>query len=366
MTLTVFVVVPALDRDGPVRGAIALSKALSATLNVTLVSVKGGDMTVLTESDLRCFNFVDLGRYTRWSAKRRVFLEKMSSQRCKNIVISFCFSADVFSIFLKKHAIICSSVRANNFKNYKFSYGFSGYLLAVFHYRILRWFDRVYALDISMSDTIKKFSGCDPVVIGNFIDEDSAEIFRIKYVRDKLIKIVFVGSLTVRKQPLLFLSLIKKLVLSGYNVEGVIIGDGPLSALVNEYVLAEELGNSVRILGFLRNPLQEVSNADLFVLPSLSEGAPRAALEALFLGVPCVLRAIDGNTHLISAGVNGAIFSKDDDLFRSVVEAMHIVDTTAAGSTLRNNLLPIHNTRDFVVRRFLSDFISLIASCSSR
>jgi glycosyltransferase involved in cell wall biosynthesis len=39
-----------------------------------------------------------------------------------------------------------------------------------------------------------------------------------------------------------------------------------------------------------------------------------APLEALYLGVPCVLRAVDGNAELIREGTNGTLFRENTSL----------------------------------------------------
>jgi glycosyltransferase involved in cell wall biosynthesis len=83
----------------------------------------------------------------------------------------------------------------------------------------------------------------------------------------------------------------------------------------------------------------------VFVLPSLSEGAPRAALEALFLGVPCVLRNVDGNACLVSSGVNGVLFQTDDQLLEAIKGAVVLARKLRgiAGDGKKNNLLPDRN-----------------------
>ena len=58
-------------------------------------------------------------------------------------------------------------------------------------------------------------------------------------------------------------------------------------------------------------PYSLLGRADAFVLPSLSEGISRAALEALHLGVPCILRNVDGNQELITPRVNGELFNNN-------------------------------------------------------
>jgi glycosyltransferase involved in cell wall biosynthesis len=70
----------------------------------------------------------------------------------------------------------------------------------------------------------------------------------------------------------------------------------------------------VHLHGQVTNPYPLVASADAFVLPSRSEGLSRAALEALYLGVPCVLRDVDGNGELVANPEAGALFCRDADL----------------------------------------------------
>jgi glycosyltransferase involved in cell wall biosynthesis len=92
------------------------------------------------------------------------------------------------------------------------------------------------------------------------------------------------------------------------------IGTGPLSRLVAEETARLGLERAVTLHGHLSNPYSLVGAADAMVLPSLSEGIARAALEALYLGVPCVLREADANAELILDSASGALFRHDDEL----------------------------------------------------
>ena len=76
--------------------------------------------------------------------------------------------------------------------------------------------------------------------------------------------------------------------------------------------------------GQIENPYPLISVADVFVLPSLSEGISRASLESLYLGIPCVLRNVDGNKELIQDGLNGKLFNDDDDLPNAMLIAAEI------------------------------------------
>jgi len=81
--------------------------------------------------------------------------------------------------------------------------------------------------------------------------------------------------------------------------------------------LANELGFADRIefLGELPPDAMPafLANADLFVLPSFSEGRSNALLEAMAAGLPVVASAIDGVTELVDDGLTGRVFPPGDD-----------------------------------------------------
>ncbi len=67
-----------------------------------------------------------------------------------------------------------------------------------------------------------------------------------------------------------------------------IIGDGPNRVPLLEEVQRLKLGPHVEWLGVMTNPYPCYRAADVFCLPSLTEGSPNVLLEALALGTPVV------------------------------------------------------------------------------
>jgi glycosyltransferase involved in cell wall biosynthesis len=80
-----------------------------------------------------------------------------------------------------------------------------------------------------------------------------------------------------------------------------ILGTGDLEQYLRE--LAAELGiqESVYFLGWQKNPFQFMARADLFVLPSVSEGFGLALLEAMACGLPVVASDCPGAVKEIIA-----------------------------------------------------------------
>ena len=251
--------------------------------------------------------------------------------------LSLCLSADLLNLFCTPFAFTLSSVRGNLFVNYRHDYGLIGLPLALFHLWLLRFFDRVIAMTAAMSRQIYRVSGFMPYVIGNFIDEPAYKgVYPVSTSGRGAFRFLFLGSLSSRKQPVLIVRALKELRDLGVDAFLTFIGAGPeLPRIIS---LSNDLGLSdrIHIVGFVDNPEQFVIQSDVLVLPSLSEGVSRAAIEALFLGVPCVLRNVDGASELIVDGNNGVTFSRDSQLAYAMLSAAKL----SRSLVYRQSLLP--------------------------
>jgi glycosyltransferase involved in cell wall biosynthesis len=118
---------------------------------------------------------------------------------------------------------------------------------------------------------------------------------------------------------------------------------------IEEDVRRENFLDYVKLHGFLSNPESIVIKADALVLPSLSEGISRAAMEALYLGIPCVLRDADGNQELVIDGVNGMVFADDLDLPDAMLRAAEI----SRQKRKRECLLPAGFRQRFAVNKYI-------------
>ena len=84
----------------------------------------------------------------------------------------------------------------------------------------------------------------------------------------------------------------------------LIVGDDAKDVAAKEYVSENGLHDSVKFLG-VRNNISEILQIfDVFLLPSVSEGAPGSAIEAQAANVPCILsdvitRAVDVGAGLV-------------------------------------------------------------------
>ena len=118
------------------------------------------------------------------------------------------------------------------------------------------------------------------------------------------------------------------------------------------------LGLESRVVfhGQVETPFELIQSSDLMMLPSESEGIPRAALESLYLGIPCILRSVDGNQELISDGVNGYLFTRDSEL--PDVTARALASIRARTGSMATNLLPPQFRQSSNVQKYLDLILS--------
>lgn len=119
--------------------------------------------------------------------------------------------------------------------------------------------------------------------------------------------VLFVGNL-VSQKGLRYLLEAKKLLKS--PAELVIVGDGPLMTDLKRMVKTEEI-EDVTFTGARRDVYQIMPAADLFVLPSVSEGFPITLLEAFACGLPAVATNVGGIKELVTSEVGLIVPSAD-------------------------------------------------------
>lgn len=309
------VVIPALVPTGPIRGAIAFANAIAHQRRVKIVALKQGNgwtPSINKAVEIICLDGKHFCSFANWKKYRDILLA--FGGRNNVLSLSMCFSADFLNLFCRKYAQIFSSVRGNLPMNYKFEYGAIGLLLAKFHLLMLKKFDFVSVMTLSMAEQIKNISYNNPLIIGNFIDENDIERFRNKLPKNNFFTFIYVGSLTHRKQPILLIETIKILSDEGLNVNLNLVGSGDLKNQVLHLINKYKLNSKIKLHGHLDYPYSMVSKSDAFILPSFSEGVSRALLEALHLGVPSIVRNVDGSNEVIKPGYNGEYFSNKEEL----------------------------------------------------
>jgi glycosyltransferase involved in cell wall biosynthesis len=121
---------------------------------------------------------------------------------------------------------------------------------------------------------------------------------------------LFVGSLIDRKGPDVLIRALGRV-----EMPCIIVGDGPMRPALER--LAASVGISERLIftGALepRDVRRYYDEAEVLVLPSVSEGVPLVALEALGAGVPVVASDLDGLASVVRNGENGLLVEPGEE-----------------------------------------------------
>ncbi|UCC32957.1 MAG: glycosyltransferase family 4 protein, partial [Candidatus Bathyarchaeota archaeon] len=124
--------------------------------------------------------------------------------------------------------------------------------------------------------------------------------------------LLFVGRLAKVKKVEILIALTKALITEGLKVKAVIVGDGPSRQYYER--LSESIKDNVVFAGSV--PWNQIHKyyhiADIFVLPSLSEGLPTVLLEASAASKPCVASNVNGVSDIIVHGETGYLVERPD------------------------------------------------------
>ncbi|MET3028148.1 glycosyltransferase [Flavobacterium sp. UW10123] len=129
------------------------------------------------------------------------------------------------------------------------------------------------------------------------------------------IKFIFVGSLVLGKNPLYSVKLVEKLLSAGHNVTLDLYGDGLERDSLKNYIQMNRLEEYIIIKGnqnkeTLKAAYQE---SHFVILPSKSEGWPKAIAEGMFWGCIPISTKISCVPYMLDFGKRGALLKMDLD-----------------------------------------------------
>jgi len=177
---------------------------------------------------------------------------------------------------------------------------------------------------------------------------------------DGKISFLFVGTLSVGKQPLCAIKLIQSLNKKGYNVDLTLFGEGSERTMLENYISENKLENFIFLKG---NQNQETikkayCKSHFVILPSLSEGWPKAIAEGMFWGCMPIASAVSCISTMLDAGKRGILLHLDfnDDL----IQIENILNDDSAYKQKVENA--IHWSRNYTLDVFEDEIKQLLQS----
>ena len=182
-----------------------------------------------------------------------------------------------------------------------------------------RWTDTLITITEEDRQAAQKFrlrSGNAPyfvhgagVEVGKTVTVDKTQKRQQLGIPEDAFVIVSAGFLNPNKNNRIILEAVRKM--RNTNVHYVICGDGELRKKLEAMAVRLGIENQVHLLGYRTDVAEIMAASDVFVMPSFREGVPRALLEAMDLGLPCV----GSDTRGIRDFVDSEFLCKPDDAF---------------------------------------------------
>jgi len=151
---------------------------------------------------------------------------------------------------------------------------------------------------------------------------DKTQFYRDESLREKMRKaksfhvktVVFlcVARLSPVKDPLTLLQAFRNVWLRNKETRLVYVGEGQERSKLEAYLRQNGMEKTVFLEGEKDNINDYLNMADVFVLPSKEESLPLALLEALQVGLPCVVSRVGDMPLWVEHGQNGYVFNPGD------------------------------------------------------
>lgn len=144
-------------------------------------------------------------------------------------------------------------------------------------------------------------------------DETIREQMRQKHgFHVKTVVFICVARLAYVKDPLTLLKAFRNVYRSNPDIRLVYVGEGAERENMEFFIEQSGLKDVVLLAGVQSNINDWLNMADVFVLPSIEESLPLSLLEALKVGLPCMVSKVGDMPLWVIHGENGFVFPAQD------------------------------------------------------
>ncbi len=148
---------------------------------------------------------------------------------------------------------------------------------------------------------------------------------------------VELGVIEPRKGQLDFIKALAKFKRRSHreNLKGYLVGafkDDDYLAQIKEKIVNIGMLNHIEIVGYAENPKTFLHAADLFILPTYSEGLGIVILEAMACGIPVICSAVEGTLDIAVHGKNALTFKPScvDEITEAIMQLTGNKEKTTA------------------------------------
>ena len=237
-------------------------------------------------------------------------VKKVLKQYNPDIIHAHDMRASFIASLANNKAKLISHIHNNNFDSRGISVKAIAYMYAAFKAKNIIWVsDSSYA-----GYVFHKLFSRKSEVLYNIINitslYDKVKLDKSEYDYD----IVYLGRLTVQKNPIRLMNVLKRIIENNSEIKIAIIGAGDLDDETRIEAKKLNIENQVKFFGFCNNPYKILKDSKLMMMTSLWEGTPMCVLEAMSLGVPVVSTPTDGIKVVVEHQKTGLLSDNDEEL----------------------------------------------------
>lgn len=187
-------------------------------------------------------------------------------------------------------------------------------------------FAKILCVSQTVQESFQKVIGIKENVDVQYNPLDADEI-RLKaqeslVLPHNIFRFITVGRLVEQKGYDRLLEVSYRLKQEGYTFEVFILGEGVERECLENKIDKYDLKNYIQLLGFKKNPYKYMSESDMFLCTSRSEGYSTVATEALIVGIPILTTDCSGMRELFGKYNCGIITTNSEE---GIYESMKAV-----------------------------------------
>jgi glycosyltransferase involved in cell wall biosynthesis len=172
------------------------------------------------------------------------------------------------------------------------------------------------------------------------------------------IKFLFVGTLSAGKRPLYAMQLVEKLKQKGLAVQLDLLGEGSERQRLASYIEEHHLQDNIYLKGNQDKAAtkQAYQNSQLMILPSKSEGWPKAVAEAMFWGCVPVVTAVSCVPYMIDHGKRGLTLTLDIE--QDAQNILNLINDQATYENMRHKAQKW--SQQYTLDKFEAEIVKLL------
>jgi glycosyltransferase involved in cell wall biosynthesis len=136
-------------------------------------------------------------------------------------------------------------------------------------------------------------------VVPTCADRASFERPKAHYEREGALRVVALGRLMEIKNYEVLVRAMRRLADRGFDARLEVAGEGPQRATLERLIATEGVGDRVRLLGYHDDRAGLLRGADVYAIPSWSEGCSLSLIEAMAAAVPVIASRVPGNLEVV-------------------------------------------------------------------